>query len=138
MCSPPFEALEEGVHDLLRLLERFCPGAQQLVARRSQLVHALRGARLVGVPLRADEPVLLERAQHPVEAAELRPLAGNELRRAVDELVAVRRLFGEEQEERRLEEAFHASADVPVTGGITPASAGAMSMCETHIDAERL
>src|SRR5215208_3223552 len=126
MCSPPLEALDEGVHDQLRLLQGFRPGAQQLVARRSQLVHALRRPRLVGVPLGADEPVLLERAQHPVEAAELRPLARNELRRAVDELVAVRRLFGEEQQQRRLEESLDASANMPLSLGVTPASARTM------------
>src|SRR5215213_5804497 len=114
MCSPPFEALEEGVHDLLRLLQGFRPGAQQLAARRSQLVHALRRAGLVRVPLGRDQSVLLECAQYPVEASELRAFARNQLGCTVDELIAVRRLLREQEEQSRLEEPLHATADVPV------------------------
>src|SRR5207237_3929737 len=102
---PLSEAADEGVHDLLHLLQGLRPGTQQLVARRSQLVPALRRARLVGVPLGADEAVLLERPQDAVDAAQLGPLARNELGDAVDELVAVRGTLRGEEPQRPLEKA---------------------------------
>src|SRR6266404_4642151 len=137
MCSPPLEPLEEGVHDHLRVLQGFRPGTQELAARRSQLVPAFRGARLLGVPLGADETVLLQCAQNAVEAAELGLLSGDEHHGAIDELVAVRGLLGEEKQKRRLEEALDASPNVPATLRIAPPGPRAVSMCETHIGAER-
>jgi len=87
--------------------------------------------------LRKASTTSCERPQHAVEAAELGTLAGDELRGPVDELVPVGRLLGQEEEQRGLEEALDPSADVPAAFVVTPAGSRAMSICKTHIDAER-
>src|SRR5439155_21581348 len=123
--------------DLLRVAQGLGPRAQQLVTGRSQLVPAFRRSRLVGVPLGTDEPVLLQRAQDAVEAAHVGAFARDELGGALEQLVSVRRLLGEEEEKRRLEKALHPAADVPAAAAVAPAGPWAVFTCETHVTVER-
>ena len=61
--------------------------------------------------------------------------------REIEETIApdpiLRRLLGEEEQERRLEKALDPSPDMPLALVVAPACPRPMSMCKTHVAVER-
>jgi len=96
------------------LLEGPHPRSENVSAVVGQRVRALRGAGQLRAPLRDDEPFVLERAKHSIDVADVDAFVSGELRQAFEELVAVRRAGGKQKEQRRLAEAFHSRADLPL------------------------
>src|SRR5436190_10525320 len=133
MCSPPFLVSPEELADrLLCLSERLRPAVEQVPALGRQFVGALRRARQLGAPLGADEALVLEAAQEPVEVADVdSPLP--QLRDPLEQLIAVQRALAQEQQKRGLDEAFYASADVPMTRPDQPAAAGPRMAVVSHL-----
>src|SRR4051812_41923343 len=108
--SPPLLVVAfQELRDLrLRLPERVGPAAEERPAGLREPIRAPRRARQLRVPLRLDDPVLLERAEEAVEVADVDPLVAEELRELLDQLVAVARALREQEEDSRLDEPFDA------------------------------
>src|ERR671923_2227508 len=133
MCSPPFfVSVEKATDRLLRPLQRLGPAVEQAAALVGQLVGAFGGARQVGAPFRADEPLLLQRPQESVEVADVHAALDAELRDPLQQLVAVQRPLPQEQQQGRLDEALDAGMDGPVAGTDEPAAAGAWMASRSH------
>ena len=100
----------------MRTCERRSASAQlveQARAGGSECVAALRGAGGGVVPFGRDEALLLERAQEPVEVAHLDARLARQLRQPLEQVVAVRRMLAQEQQQRRLGEPLDAGEDAP-------------------------
>src|SRR6266536_3013471 len=99
MCSPPFfVTVEKACDRALRAAECLRPAIEQPAALVGELVGSLRRARQVGAPLRADEPLILQRQQ----------------------LVPVQRPLTQEQQQGGFDESLDARPNVPVTGPDEP------------------
>src|ERR687886_2187245 len=96
--------VEERRDEPLVLAQRVGPAAEQAPAFVRELVDPLARAGRVVAPLRPDDPVLLERAQDAVEVAHVDPPLAGQLRQLLEQLVAVSRSLGEQEQERRLAE----------------------------------
>ena len=118
--------LEKRGQSVAKRSERVEPGAEHGVARRRQGVRALRRAGKVFVPLRDYEPLVLERAEGPVDVADVYALIADELRQGLEELIAVRRTCGDKEQERGLAEALDPGAHLP--GPVKEPSAAASSV----------
>ena len=105
--------IEERGEPVSELLERAEPGREQLAAILGQCVRPLRRSRQLGAPLGGDDPVLFEGAERSVEISDVDAVVSGELRKQLEELVAVRRPVGEQEEERRLAETLDARAYLP-------------------------
>ena len=133
--------VEKRGQSVAKLSERVEPGAEHRVARRRQGVRALRRAGKVFLPFRSHEPVVLERAEGPVDVADVHTLVADELRQCLQELVAVRRTCGDEEQQRRLAEALDTGAYLPAPVREPPAAARSVfaagmdvgSICELHM-----
>src|SRR5262249_62045711 len=97
-----------------------------------QLVRALGGPWLPGFPSRRDEPVLLERAQDPVEVAHVDARLARQRRQRLEQLVAVRRALAEEEQQRGLAEARDSCAHGPVAGTHHPTTARSALAARPH------
>ena len=106
------------------------PAFERLAAGVRQLVRALGGAGDAVVPFAADEPLLLERAEGAVEVADVDALFAGQLGQPLEQVVAVRLAFAQEQEQRRDLEAL----DAP-TSSVPPSTA--IHMCVTYISSRR-
>src|SRR5439155_14361913 len=99
-------------------------------------VAALRGTGGGVVPLRGDEPLLLEPAQEPVEVPHLDACLARQLRQALEQVVAVRRMLAQEEQQRRLGEPLDPSEDAPAAV-VMPACARSphhlSATCKTHM-----
>ena len=105
--------IEERGEPVSELLERAEPGREHLAAVLGQRVRPLRRPRQLGAPLGGDDSVLLERTERSVEVPDVDAVVSGELRKQLEELVAVGRPVGEQEEERRLAETLDAGADLP-------------------------
>ncbi len=85
--------------------------------------------------------MVLERTEGPVDVADVHTLVADELRQCLEELVAVRRTCGDEEQERGLAEALDPGAYLPAPVGEPPAAARSVSavvvyvntICELHM-----
>src|SRR6266498_385047 len=121
MCSPPFfVTVEKACDRALRAAECLRPAIEQPAALVGELVGSLRRARQVGAPLRADEPLLLQRPQEPVEVADVDAPLDAKLRDPLQQLVPVQRPLTQEQQQGGFDESLDARPNVPVTGPDEP------------------
>src|SRR5262249_56652219 len=123
MRSPPLLVPVQKSFDVaLNLAQRLGPAVEQAPALGGQLVGALGRPGQVRAPLGADETLGLERTQQAVEVADVDASLPRHFRQPLDQLVAVQRPLTQEQQERRLDEALHTRANVPVARpGLVPA-----------------
>src|SRR5204863_882408 len=129
--SPPLLVAVEKALDIgLCLTQRLGPAVEQAPAFGGQLVGALGRPGEVGAPLGADDTFGLERAEEAVEVADVDAPLPHDLREPLDQLVTVQRPLTQEQQERRLDEALHASANVPVArpGPVSAADSARVAM----------
>ena len=124
--------VEKRGQSVAKLSERVEPGAEHGVAGRRQGVRALRRARKVFLPLRGHEPLVLERAKGSVDVADVHTLIADEVRQRLEELVAVRRTCGDEEQQRRLAEALDPGAYLPAPVREPPPAARSVSA--TRVD----
>jgi len=76
-------------------------------------VRALGGPGQVGTPLRHDEPILLEAAKRAVHVSDIDPFLSDEGGEAIEQLVAVCRPVGEEEQQGGLSEALDTGSHLP-------------------------
>src|SRR5204862_5211408 len=136
--SPPLLVpIEKALRSLLRAAEGLDPVLEQAQAVLGERIAALRRAGRAGIPFRGDDALLLEGAQQAVEVAHLHPRLACQLRQALEQVVPVRRLLAQEQEERGLREALdareHAPAPAVVPAGARPSHTRRASRCKTHM-----
>src|SRR5207244_4224687 len=117
--------VEEGRDELSVRAQRVGPAAEHAPSLLGELVDPLAGPGRVVAPYRGDDPVLLERAQDAVEVAHVDPALAGQLRELLEQVVAVRRPLGQQEQERGLAEAFDAGADVPFARADPPPGASA-------------
>src|ERR1041385_3515510 len=106
--------LEKARDGLFGPPQRLGPAVEELPPLSGQLVGALRRAWKLGAPLGGDEPLLLKRAQQPVEVSDVDPPLDSQLGDPLQELVAVQRPLAQEEQQRRLDEALDSCVHVPV------------------------
>jgi hypothetical protein len=119
--------------------DRVEPRGEGAPALVSEGVRALRRPGEVGAPLGDDEPLLLERAKRAVDVPDVDALVAQQLREALEQLVAVRRPVREEKEQSELAEALDPGAHVPAAlraaADPCPRSSAVMhadSICNLH------
>src|SRR5262249_22658903 len=135
-CSPPLLVpFEKAGGALLGALQRLDPVVEQPFARRRDGVAALRGTGGGVVPFRRDESFLLEPAQQPVEVSHLDAGLAGQLRQPLEQVVAVRRMLPQEEQQRGLREPLDPRENPPTTL-VVPACARAShstSTCKKHM-----
>src|SRR5262249_43015793 len=110
----------------------FGPAVEEPAPLGRQLICALGRPWKVGAPLGADQALLLEAAQEPVEIADVHPPLEAELRETVQQLVAVQRALAEEQQERRLDGGLDPGPHMPVARADEVSAAGARMASVSH------
>jgi hypothetical protein len=123
---------EERRDELLVRAQRVGPAIQQAPALLGELVDPLARPGRVVAPLGGDDAVLLERAQDAVEVAHVDPPLAGQLLELLQEVVAVRRLLRQQEQERRLAEALDAGSDGPLARADAPPRAGAAEPVPPH------
>jgi hypothetical protein len=132
---------EKVIQFVAKLLDRIEPRGEHRVTVIRQRVGALRRPREIGLPLRRDEPLVLEGAQCPVQVPDIDAIIARELGETLEEFIAVRRPIGQQDEERRLAEALDARPHLPAPVGALSAAAystlvatvHAATICELHM-----
>src|SRR5690348_15265747 len=125
-------SIEEEVDALARSRQRARPLVEQAATLVRELVGALGRPGRLRVPLGRDEPVLLERAQDPVEVAHVDAALAGQRRQRLEQLVAVRRSLAQEEEDGRLGEPLDPGANAPVAGADFPAAPCAAPSARPH------
>jgi hypothetical protein len=93
--------------------ERVVPRAKRGSPVVGERVRALRRAREIGLPLRDDQALLLERTQCAIHVSDIDALLPEQLGQSLEQLVTVRRALREKAEDSGLAESLDPRADSP-------------------------
>src|SRR5919204_6114724 len=98
MVTSLLVSVEERRDELLVRAQGVGPRGEQAASLVGELVDPLAGPGRVVAPLRGDDPVLLEGAQHAVEVAHVDPALARQRGELLEQLVPVGGTFGQEKE----------------------------------------